>query len=218
MKITAINAQVKDSNRVSISVDGKYSFSLHITQLVEMGVKVGQELDDTRLAELKEASSYGKLYARALEYCLSRPHSQREVQDYLRRKTLDKKYKVRGKNELKTKEGVSQAVARAVLSRLIELGYVDDHKFTQFWVENRHLRKGVSRRKLQAELISKGVSKVIIDEVLESAPRNDQEELCKMVAKKAGKYDDEQKLIAYLARQGFNYDDIKQAISEQDHK
>jgi regulatory protein len=214
MQITAVNAQVKDQNRVSVSVDGKYSFSLDIAQLAGLGIKVGQELNDARLAELKEASAYGKLYTRALEYVLSRPHSQREVKDYLRRKTFDRKYKVRGQNELKTKVGVSQAVADAVLKRLAERGYIDDLKFAKFWVENRNLKKGVSRRKLQAELVKKGIEQGTIEEVLAEAPRSDYEELQKMIAKKAGKYSDEQKLVAYLARQGFNYDDIKTALNE----
>ncbi|MDR1032987.1 MAG: RecX family transcriptional regulator [Candidatus Nomurabacteria bacterium] len=212
MQITAIGAQIKDPNRVNVSIDGRYSFSLDIAQLAELGIKVGQELDEARLAELREASTYGKLYMRALEYVLSRPHSRREVKDYLRRKTFDKKYKVRGKNELKTKEGVSQATADAVLARLTERGYVNDLKFAQFWVENRNLSKGASRRKLQSELAAKGVDKAIVDEVLADTSREDSEELKKMIAKKAARYDDERKLIAYLARQGFNYDDIKTAL------
>ena len=52
------------------------------------------------------------------------------------------------------------------------------------------------------ELIKKGISKEIIDEVL--GGRNDEEEILKIIAKKRAKYDDD-KLIQYLCRQGFPY-------------
>ncbi|MDR0591112.1 MAG: RecX family transcriptional regulator [Candidatus Nomurabacteria bacterium] len=215
MKITAITAQLRDQNRVNISIDGKYAFSLDIAQVGELGVKVGVDIDEAQRSKLEEASQFGKLYARTLEYALSRPHSQREMCDYLRRKTLDKKYKPRGQSELKTKPGVSQAVADAVLKRLLERGYVDDVKFARFWVENRSLTRGASRRKLTVELIKKGISQDIINEALGDSGRDDAEELRKMISKKASKYDDEQKLMTYLARQGFSYDDIKAALKNE---
>ncbi len=91
MKITAISAQARNPDRVNVSVDGKYRFSLDIAQVVELGVKVGREYSEEELAELETESQFGKLYARALEYCLMRPHSAREVRDYLQRKTRPKK-------------------------------------------------------------------------------------------------------------------------------
>jgi regulatory protein len=212
MEITAITSQARDQNRVNVSVDGKYSFSLEIAQISELGVKVGQEISADQLAELKEASARGKLYARALEYCLSRPHSQREIKDYLRRKTLDKKYKPRGASELKLKKGFSPAVADDVLRRLTERGYVNDQAFAKFWVENHGLSRGMSQRRLKAELAKKGVPQDIASEALAAAPRDDQSELKKVIAKKANKYEDKQKLMAYLARQGFSLDDIKEAF------
>ena len=76
------------------------------------------------------------------------------------------------------------------------------------------MRKGTSRRKLQAELQAKGVASAVIAAMLEDSSRNDENELAKIIAKKRVKYPDEQKLIAYLARQGFRYDDIKSALQE----
>jgi regulatory protein len=206
--ITNISPQIRDQNRVNISIDGKYSFSLDIAQIGELGVKVGLEVGEERLAELKSASQFGKLYVRALEYTLLRPHSRREIRDYLIRKTYDRKLA-----DGKTRQGVPKEMVELVLARLDQKGYIDDHKFAKFWVENRHLKKGASKRRLQAELSKKGISSDIVEQVLSESDRADSDELAKIIAKKAGKYDDEQKLIAYLARQGFSFDDIKQALS-----
>ena len=212
MKITAISVQARNPDRVNVSIDGAYRFSLDISQVADLGVKVGRKLDDTELAKLEGESQFGKLYARALEYSLSRPHSVREVRDYLRRKTLARKYKSRRTGEIKEAPGVSQAVADRVLERLQTKGYVDDENFARWWVENRNVAKGTSRRKLTNELRAKGVSVEIIDDALAASERSDDDELAKIIAKKHSKYPDEQKFLQYLARQGFGYDDIKSAL------
>ena len=211
MKITGISAQLKNPNRVNVSVDGKYRFSLDILQMIEHGVKLGKEYTNAQLAELEGESTYGKLYTKSLEYCMIRPHSAREMKDYLWRKTRATKYKSRT-GEVKEREGVSQDVADRVYGRLVEKGYIDDEKFARWWVENRNLRKGTSRRKLQMELQQKGVPSPTIVTVLDDSPREDTSELAKIIAKKRSKYPDDQKLIQYLARHGFNYDDIKSAL------
>lgn len=211
MKITSVSAQVRNPDRVNVSVDGKFRFSLDIFQLTELGVKVGKEFSEEELTALEGESSYGKLYTKALEYSMLRPHSSREMRDYLWRKTRETKYKSRS-GELKTRPGVAQEIATRVYDRLVEKGYIDDEKFARWWVENRNLRKGTSQRKLQAELAAKGVPRSVVSVVLTETTRNDGDELQKMIEKKRAKYPDEQKLIAYLARQGFSYDDIKMAL------
>lgn len=207
MKITSISVQQRDKNRVNVSIDGKYKFSLDLSQVTELGIKTGNEYTEAELADLENESQFGKLYMRALEYSLMRPHSERELSDYLYRKTRDTRTKTGA-----IKKGVSKALTERVYERIIQKGYVNDEAFARYWVENRQLRKGISKRKLQSELASKGVNRTIIDSLLAQSDRNDQHELQKIIEKKAGKYNDEQKLVAYLARQGFSYDDIKQAI------
>lgn len=216
MKITDISGQARNPDRVNISVDGKYRFSLDIFQVGELGIKIGKECTEQELIELETESQFGKLYARALEYCLMRPHSAKEVRDYLWRKTRSTKSRNKKTGAILEREGVSQAVADRVYDRLVAKNYIDDEKFTHYWVENRNLTKGSSARKLIAELRIKGVEQSIIDAALTESDRSDDEELKKVLLKKRSKYEDEQKLIAYLARQGFSYDDIKSALNEAD--
>ena len=207
MKITAISVQARDKSRVNVSVDGRYRFSLDITQVAELGIRIGKEYDEAELVQLEEESQYGKLYTRALEYCLVRPRSRREMQQYLYRKTRPRRNKL---GELK--DGVSVGLTQRVFDRLVEKGYLDDQRFAEFWVENRNLRKGSSMRKLQSELSAKGVDQQVIAQVLANTDRTDTDELEKIILKKRRRYDDPQKFMAYLARQGFGYDDIKQTL------
>lgn len=206
-RITALKVQLRDKDRVNVFVDGKYSFSLDITQVAELGIKTGAEYTVEELAELENESQFGKLYTRSLEYVLIRPRSQRELRDYLYRKTRDTRTKMGT-----IKKGVSPELTERVFNRLLEKGYLDDEKFARFWVENRNTRKGSSLRKLQSELMAKGVERSIIERALQDTDRSDTDELQKIILKKASRYSDEQKLMAYLVRQGFSYDDVKQAI------
>lgn len=210
MKITAITAQVKDPNRVNVMVDGQYRFSLDIFQVDELAIRVGKDYTEDELTELETESTFGKLYGRALQYCMMRLHSAQEIHDYLWRKTRDTRTKDGG-----IRKGVSGEVARRVFERLQQKGYVNDELFARHWVEQRHLVKGASRRKLTNELRVKGMEQGIIDRILSESMRSDEDELRKMIEKKRGRYDDEQKLIQYLARQGFSFDDIKHALAER---
>lgn len=216
MKITSLSVQARDKNRVNVSVDGAYRFSLDITQVADLGLKIGKEYSEDELTELEQESQFGKLYTRTLEYVLTRPRSKREVRDYLYRKTRATKYKSRATGEIKDREGVSIALTERVFDRLEQKNYLNDESFARFWVENRNLSKGVSQRKLSAELSAKGVERGLIDKVLEETERDDGSELQKIIAKKAKRYDDPQKLMAYLARLGFSYDDIKEALDNRE--
>ena len=214
--ITDIKQAVKNPNRANIFVNGKYRFSLDIFQLTDLGVKIGEIFDEKEIQNLEQQSEFGKLYALALNYCLMRPHSEREIRDYLMKKTLSKKLRNKKTGEFYEKSGVSKLSVEQVLARLKEKKYIDDEKFARFWLENRNQRKGSSLKKLRAELLQKGVSGVIIEQVFAETSRNDSEEIQKIIDKKAKRYPDQQKLVAYLARQGFSFDEINRALKNED--
>jgi regulatory protein len=211
MKVTALTLQQKNKNRINVIVDGAYRFSLDIFQVSDLGIHVGKEYTDEGLKALEMESQFGKVYARALEYSLMRPHSAKEVRDYLYRKTRDGRTKTGD-----IKKGVSPEVTHRVFDRLVQKGYVDDEKFTRYWIDNRSLTKGMSKRKLQQELQAKGIDSALIGQYLAASFRSDEEEIQKVIAKKRARYPDDLKLMQYLARQGFSYDDIKQALENND--
>lgn len=223
MKITNISPQQKNTNRVNIFVDGSYRLSLDIFQITDLGIRVGGEYSENELLKIESESLFGKVYGRALEYSLSRPHSAKEIRDYLWKKTRSTKRLIKPtekqiaqgiyQSKVIEKPGIPQEIADRVFDRLTEKGYVDDYKFTEFWVENRNLSKGISMRKISNELRAKGVEVSIIDEILSQSLRNDDDELAKIIAKKYKKYD-KQKLIEYLMRQGFRFDMVKSAVED----
>lgn len=212
-KITKITAGVKDPNRANIFLDGRFSFSLDVAQVIDLNIKIGQQVDERRLEELQEASEFGKLYQRTLEWALARPRSVQETNNYLyqrkRRRIILNQQRARdGKKPIPE---FKDATIVLVIQRLNEKGYIDDLKFARYFAEHRHLRKGISRRRLQMELKQKGIREDLIQRVLGETERVDDEEILKIVRKKRKKYDDT-KLLSYLVGQGFDFQKSKAVI------
>ena len=86
--ITGLQSAVSNANRVNIFIDGKFSFSLTISELADSKLARGQDLTEEEIKKYRTLSCTGKLYQRALEYCFSRPHSKKEIIDYLKRKKV----------------------------------------------------------------------------------------------------------------------------------
>lgn len=86
--VTSLRGAVRDPHRINVFLDGKFSFSLTLTELADSKLHQGQILTDPEVERLRNLSGLGKLYQQTLEYCFSRPHSKKEIIDYLERKRL----------------------------------------------------------------------------------------------------------------------------------
>lgn len=199
MNITKISPAVKTEGRYNVFVDNEFSFSLDETQLVTLGLKKGDAIDELQLLELKNESDFGKNYIRAVDLISRRLRSEREIRDYARRKQW-------------TEDNTER-----VIDRLCERGYLNDERFAESFVRSRANTRNFSAKRMKVELQKKGVKPDIITNMLaESDDYDEMAALRKMIAKKINKYDDERKLVAYLARQGFKYDDIKSALVDDE--
>lgn len=230
LKITDIKSAVKNQNRVNIYINDEYSFSLDIAQVVDFKIKVGQKISPVELSKYQHASEFGKLYQRTLEWVLTRPHSIKETRDYLVRKkkhrelenrkrlqNAKKPKELRQKYHLPTKELplFDDEDINKVIEKLITKKYLNDENFVEYYMENRFVKKGISKKRLTQELIKKGIDQKIIEKALGQNLRSDEEEVKKMIIKKQNKYSEE-KLIQYLVRQGFDYELVKNSVREMD--
>ena len=197
MKITKIEAQVKTKGRYSVFVEDVFAFGISELGLIDSKIRVGVELTQQQLYELKDTAHVDKIYNMTLGLIARRARSQWEIKDYLRRK-----------------EVVSEA-AEQIINRLIHKGYIDDIDFAVRWVENRRLLKPISKRKLEMELRQKRVADSAIKDALANDQANELDVLKTEVEKKRriSRYQDDTKLMRYLAGQGYGYDDIKTALA-----
>ena len=200
MKITNIKQQVKQTDRYSVFVDGKYSFSLSENALLKSGLTSGQELSLAQVDKYKQLSADDKIYSRALRYVAMRPRSTWELATYLRRKDA------------------AEALTESVVQRLTDLGLLNDASFAVSFVRDRQLLRPTSRRKLILELKKKHIAEEHIQAALAENELSEADSLSQVIEKKRRqtKYQDDDKLMQYLARQGFGYGDIKSALSRED--
>lgn len=197
MTITAIAEQQKDKNRVNVFIDGVYTLSLTLDQILTEKIKPGLQLESKDVERLKKLSSDGKLKQRMYEWLGLRPHSQKELRDYLHRKQVGPE-----QIELWVKEAQDYHLQ-------------DDTSFARWWVEQRR-HKNRSESFIRQELRQKGVDQATIADVLTDNETKDNDALKQLIAKKRTqtRYADTKKLTDYLLRQGYRYSDIVDALAE----
>ena len=124
-KISQLKPGVKDPNRINIFVNHKFLCSLSFKVFSEQNLKVDDVLTEERIAELVALSSLDKLYQSTLEYCLSRPHSEKEIRDYLHRKQLRRR-----QSQIKYDDHfIDFRVIFALRKKLITLKYFAHQRF-----------------------------------------------------------------------------------------
>jgi regulatory protein len=196
MKITAIKQQVKNPERVSIFVDSKYEFSLSLDELVKYKFKNNDELSAADVKKYKKISADGKLRARALEWLMNRPHSEREFRDYLYRKKVEP-------------EQIDSLVGEFTQKK-----YLDNVKFAA-WFTELQARRGKSDRAIKAELFKKGIGRELADQAVPENAGEEELRLKAMIEKKSrlSRYkNDPQKLAKYLTSQGFSWQAVKDEL------
>jgi regulatory protein len=62
--------------------------------------------------------------------------------------------------------GYPHALVDDVVTRLVEVGYLDDEVFARTWVESRDRARPRGESALRRELMQKGVARQVVDEVL----------------------------------------------------
>jgi regulatory protein len=209
MKITALKQQVRDTNRVNVFVDGKYSFSFSIDQVLSEKLKVGLEIDDEVLAELKSKSTDEKLRLRAMNWVLLRPRSILETKQYLKRTISKRKVDASSTDEAKLSVQIN---IDNIIDEFVRRGWLDDSKFANWWV-GRSSRQLKSSAFLAGELAQKGIDKsVVSDLLLRDNDRASLEELYAKIKDKP-KYSDPNKLLRFLLSKGYSYSLVKEVLA-----
>jgi regulatory protein len=188
-KITAIQVQKNNPNRVNIYLDGEFAFGL--ARIVAAWLQVGQTLDEEKIAKLQTDDSRERARGQALLYLSYRARSENEIRQNL------------------TKHEIPDAVIEETLERLRRDGFANDKKFASAWVENRSTFRPRGRRALALELRQKGIDDSTIESALEGV---DEEALAYEAGqKKARKLKVQEwnefrkKMSEFLARRGFSY-------------
>ncbi len=77
MKITAIEPQQRNPQRVNVYLDGAFAFGL--TRITAAWLQVGQEISEEKIASLQAEDANEIAYQKALHFLSYRPRSSREI-------------------------------------------------------------------------------------------------------------------------------------------
>ena len=205
MKITALQPQARNAERVNVYIDGTFHLALAAEIAYSAHLRVGQEITESALQELESQDQAWKARESALVLLSFRARTAAE----LRRRLIQKQF---------PEEIVDRCVAA-----LVEASLVDDSAFAQTFVRDRVRLRPKGRRLLVQELRSKGVdSEEAQEAVAEVFEREDVSET-ELALAAAAKWrprtgEDPRKararLHAFLARRGFGSDAIRSAMTE----
>ena len=204
MKITDIKRQKRRKNRVSIYLDGKYTFSLDNDTIVRANIYTGDEITEEDKNKLIEKDAFSRARDYAYYFVSYRDRSEYEI----KKRLFEKEFQ--------------PAVVNEVLSLLKSRGIVDDHSFVNKWVDNVILSRPMGRMRVTHELRAKRVRDDIIDEVCQEKLDLDKEaELARKAADKKMKvlksYAQDvarRRLNSFLVNRGFNFEVIRDLIKE----
>jgi regulatory protein len=149
MRITSLQPQVKNPDRVNVFVDEHFLLGASALVVLKMGLRVGHEITTEQVAQLQQEEAQQKAVDQALNYLSFRPRSREEVRRYLHRK-----------------ETPPDLIA-PVLERLDQLDLVNDRSFTSFWIESRERANPKGMQAIKNELRMKGIEREVIDEMVD---------------------------------------------------
>ena len=185
-------------DKIHISVDGEYSFTVDEAYFLSMGIWNGKEVDSDELEEIKQTVSVRRAYNYAVSLLSRRDHSERELMTKLAQKGYT--------------DGAEEAV-----EKLKNGGYVSDERFARLYVRELKTLKRYGKRRIEQELYRKGIDRDTIREVLDETDF-DESELVSLIERKYGRYlSDEkgiQKTINGLLRMGYSYGEIRDALKQ----
>ncbi|MQS14236.1 recombination regulator RecX [Streptomyces kaniharaensis] len=124
------------------------------------------------------------------------------------------------------KREIPEDVADGVLTRLEEVGLIDDAAFAAAWVESRHAVRGLSRRALAQELRTKGVAADLVEQAVAQLDHDDETEAAQALVERKLRSTrglDPQarmrRLVGMLARRGYSeglaFRVVRTAIDEE---
>ncbi len=197
MTVTGLKREKGHLVRISFSEFEDVLIDLDVANGVP--VKQGTDISPEKIAELKEISDYERAKSRALWYLDRSDRTEKGLYEKLVTAKFDKK------------------ASAKVISRLKELGLIDDNRYAKRYAE-RLIESGISKREIYAKLSAKGISRELAKETVSSFENDEKESIKQLIEKKyKNKMTDKNsiaKVYSALVRKGFSYGDVSDVLRQ----
>ena len=193
MRIERVEASRHKRGRVLVFLADGACLKITEQELLDFGLRAGDELDDAALSRLKEAAGVSNVKAAAADLIGKRAMSRASLERKLQEK------------------GASEAEARYAGEWLEAIGALNDAEYAAILV--RHYgQMGYGPRYVQEKLREKGVPRELWEDALDALPEAAEQIDRFLAAKLQGRSPDpreKKRLTDALLRRGYNWGDVK---------
>lgn len=201
MKITKIEEQKKNSSRLSVFIDGEFSFGADRFTVMSLHLAEGDEITSERLLKIKNTAVFEDAKNYAANLVSARSYTEKAMKEKLLSRIGD------------------EEIVEKTIEFLKEYKLIDDTDYARRFAHDLvHLKKfGI--RQVKWKLHEKGISDSIIEHTLGELNFDDtiSENLESLAKKKlSGNYDIKNimKVKRYLASRGYSFDEINSVFSK----
>ena len=195
MRIERVESSRHKRGRVLVFLEDGACLKITEQELLDFGLRAGDDLNEATLARLKEAAGVSNVKATAADLIGKRAMS---------RASLEKKLK---------EKGASEADARYAAEWLEAIGAINDADYAEVLV--RHCADlGYGPARTREKLYEKGVPRELWDDALDQLPDNGEQIDRFLQSKLRGRTPDERekkRLTDALLRRGYSWGDVKAA-------
>ncbi|MBR5236206.1 MAG: RecX family transcriptional regulator [Clostridia bacterium] len=206
MIITKIESQKKNKGRSSVYIDDSFAFGLSDFDVLRLHLKVGKTLTEADVAAIRQDI----LLADSRQYALHLLDRHSYTEAAMCRKLRDR--------------GTDEETILNVISFLKGYHYIDDEDYARRYIKAA-LHAGKSGlKKIQYDLVGKGVDKDIIETVISELSEEEFDEMVAIMPilqkKLRGDYSFQNKMKAkrYLLSRGFSVDSIDHAMQKTEEE
>ena len=195
MQIERIEASKHKKGRVLVFLEDGACLKITEQELLDFGLRSGDELDEEALKRLKEAAGVSNTRAAAADLIGKRAMSRRDLERKLQEK------------------GASETEARYAAEWLEAIGALNDAEYAAALVRH-YSRLGYGPARVREKLYEKGVPRELWEDALEELPADGGQVDAFLRSKLRGRPPDEKekrRLTNALLRRGFPWGEVKAA-------
>jgi regulatory protein len=203
LKITSIELQKNNENRVNIFLNNNFAFGLDAFICYKYNLKTNMELDESFIVNILKSEERDKASNYAMYLLAKKDRTKKEIIDKLKDKGFD------------------EDIIDCVLDKLLEYNYINDEIYCEKYINDKTKFSKYGINKIKAKLYAKGVDRDTISTEIVKIDNDLEFENALLLAKKklnsikeSDKYKIKAKLSNHLISKGFAYDTIRKVFSQ----
>jgi regulatory protein len=201
MEITFVEKSKKNEDKLLIHIDGTYAFSISEEDYLSLNLYEKREITAEEIDHIQNVLNFRQAKSGAIRFLAMKVRTEKEV-----------------RTRLET-EGFDRETIESAVEELRGIGYINDRMYAQKFLYDRSKLKPKAKKMIKYELMNKGISEEIANEVLSDWQVDESAVAEGLVRKKFGKYDlNDEKIIkriyAFLHHRGFSFQLIDSLVKQ----